>query len=200
MIRAYRPDDLPALREVCLLTGDSGRDATGLWSDDGVIADVFLEPYVVLAPSTAWVVEVDARAVGYLVATLDTRRFIRDWRDRWTPIFATRHTRTAVDPREQWLRDAGYDPGSMMNAHVNEYPAHLHVDLLPAAQGRGSGRALMHRLGLAAVAAEVPGIHLGVGRSNAAALAFYERLGFRELSANADTVWMGIAPAALLAR
>ncbi len=198
MIRAYRRDDLAALREVCLLTGDSGGDATGRWSDDGLLADIFLEPYVVLEPSTAGVVEVDDRAVGFLVAAFNTRRFIRRWREEWTPIFATRHSRAAVDPQEQWLRDAGYEPEFMLNAHVEGFPAHLHIDLLPAAQGSGSGRALMRQLGLAAVAAHVPGIHLGVARSNAGALAFYDRLGFRELSADADTAWLGIAPERLI--
>ena len=198
MIRDCRPGDLAALREVCLATGDFGGDATGLWSDDGLLADLFLEPYVAIEPSTAWVVEVDDRAVGYLVAAFDTRRFIRRWREEWTPVFAARLSRTAVDPREQWLRDAGHEPGFMLNEHVDEFPAHLHIDMLPAAQGRGSGRALMRELGLAAMAAGVPGIHLGVGRSNADAIAFYDRLGFRELSADADTVWLGIAPEVLL--
>ncbi|MBC7590986.1 MAG: GNAT family N-acetyltransferase [Salinibacterium sp.] len=198
MIRLSRPTDLRALREICLRTGDSGQDATGLWSDDGLLPDVFLEPYVLLEPSTVWVVEADARAVGYLVATFDTRRFVERWSERWTPIFADRHPRTAVDANEQWLRDAGYNASLLLNEHVENFPAHLHIALLPRAQGRGSGRALMGAVGLAATEAGVPGIHLGVGLANLSARAFYERLGFHELSAAADTVWLGIAPERLL--
>lgn len=200
MIRTYRSVDLQELRRVCLVTGDSGGDATGLWSSDGLLADVFLEPYVELEPSAAWVVEAGDRVVGYLVATFDTRRFVRLWSESWTPIFAARHARTAVDSREQWLRDAGYDPSLLVNEHVDLFPAHLHVDLLPEAQGSGSGRALMRALGRAAMDAGVPGIHLGVARANAGALRFYDRIGFRELSADADTVWLGVAPERLLAR
>lgn len=197
VIRRFRAADLPALREVCLKTGDSGNDATGLWSSDSLLPDVFLEPYVTLEPETAWVVEVDDRAAGYLVATFDTRRFARRWSEHWTPVFASRHSRTAPEASEQWLRDAGHDPTALLNEHVDAFPAHLHIDLLPAAQGSGSGRALMRRLGLAAVEAGVPGIHLGVALSNTGARAFYERLGFRELSVGADAAMLGIAPEAL---
>ena len=197
MIRGYRPGDLAALREICLLTGDGGRDATGRWSSDDLLPDVFLEPYVTLEPSIAWVVELHARPVGYLVATLDTAAFADRWRSRWSPVFAARHARAADDPSEQWLHDAGYNPDWMLGPQVEAFPAHLHIDLLPAAQGSGWGRGLMRELGRAAVGAEVPGIHLGMARENLAALAFYQRLGFRELAATGDTLVLGIDPAAL---
>ncbi|MBG6055426.1 ribosomal protein S18 acetylase RimI-like enzyme [Salinibacterium sp. CAN_S4] len=197
MIRAYRPDDLDALRQICVLTGDAGRDATGQWSDDGLLPDVFLEPYLVIEPSTAWVVEQDDRPVGYLVATLDTRDFVRRWRQEWSPVFAARHPRAAPDPGERWLHVAGVEPEHLLNAHTDAFPAHLHIDLLPAAQGRGAGRALMRGLGRAAISAGVAGVHLGVGRSNTGALAFYDRLGFRELSTDDSTTWLGIAPGQL---
>jgi ribosomal protein S18 acetylase RimI-like enzyme len=185
-----------ALRRVCLLTGRAGGDATGQWSSDDLLPDVFLEPYVTLEPSTAWVVEQDARPVGYLVAALDTTAFADSWRSHWSPVFAARHARIADDPQEQWLRDSGYDPDWMLGPQVEAYPAHLHIDLLPAAQGSGWGRALMREFGRAA--AGVPGIHLGVARQNLAALAFYQRLGFRELSVTADTLVLGIDPAELV--
>jgi ribosomal protein S18 acetylase RimI-like enzyme len=198
MIRGYRPADLAALREICLLTGDGGRDATGRWSSDDLLPDVFLEPYVTLEPSTAWVVELHDRPVGYLVATLDTAAFADRWREEWSPVFAVRHARTADDPNEQWLRDAGYNPDWMLGPQVEAFPAHLHIDLLPVAQGSGWGRGLMRELGRAAVAVGVPGIHLAMARENGRALAFYERLGFRELAVVGDTLVLGTHPAALI--
>ena len=192
MIRRFRPDDLADLRRVCLLTGENGGDATGRWSSDDLLADVFLEPYVTLEPDHAWVVEQDGRAVGYLVATLDTAAFVRRWRQSWTPEFAARHGGRAVDPAEQWLHDLSTEPERMLSPRVDEFPAHLHIDLLPEAQGSGNGRALMRQLGLAAAEAGAPGIHLWVNRANAGALAFYDRLGFRELAVRGDTVQLGI--------
>ena len=143
--------------------------------------DVFLEPYVTLQPETAWTVEQDGRPVGYLIGTLDSAALVDRWRTTWTPEFARRHTRAADDPDEQWLRDYGHDPEWMLGPQVAGYPAHLHIDLLPQAQGSGYGRGLMRELGRAAVAAGVPGIHLVVARDNASGRAFYDRLGFVRL-------------------
>lgn len=197
MIRAYRPDDLAALRAVCLLTGRAGGDATGQWSSDDILPDLFFEPYALLEPEHVWVVEQDARPIGYLVAAFDTAAFVELWRSDWTPRFAQRYAREADDLREQWMRDRGYEPEQMIVPHLEGYPAHLHIDLLPEAQGHGWGRELMRELGRAAVASGVPGIHLVMSRDNVGAGAFYERLGFRELGGDDDTRVLGIDPAQL---
>lgn len=198
MIRHYRPDDLPALRRICLLTGRGGTDATGQYSSDALLPDVFLEPFVTLEPQTAWVVDVGG-PVGYLVGTLDTRALVERWRTEWTPVFARRHDRVAAAPADQWVVDFGYEPDWMLIPQVDAYPAHLHIDLLPEAQGAGWGRALMRQLGEAAAAAGVPGIHLGMARDNLPALAFYKRLGFAELPVAGDTLVLGVEPARLVA-
>ena len=199
MIRRYRPADLPALRRICLLTGRAGGDATGQYSSDELLPDVFVEPYVTLAPETAWVVDGAGTPVGFLLGVLDTRLFADRWDAQWSPVFAQRHPRIAEVAAEQWLVDFGYTGEWMRIPQLDAYPAHLHIDLLPEAQGGGWGRRLMGTLGEAAVAAGVPGIHLAMARDNVAALAFYERLGFEELGADADTLVLGIHPSRLVA-
>jgi ribosomal protein S18 acetylase RimI-like enzyme len=59
-----------------------------------------------------------------------------------------------------------------------EYPAHLHIDLLPRAQKKGQGKHLMHKLFAALKEKSVPGVHLGVGSRNENGMAFYEHIGF----------------------
>ncbi|MGK0618858.1 GNAT family N-acetyltransferase [Meiothermus cerbereus] len=71
----------------------------------------------------------------------------------------------------------GYAPSRWADA----YPAHLHIDLLPRAQGRGLGRRLMEVFLARLRELGVPGVHLGVGQRNAGALAFYQRMGFVRL-------------------
>ena len=189
MIRPYRESDLPELRRICLLTGRAGTDATGQYSSDELLPDVFLEPYVTLEPRTAWVVELDGAPVGYLVGTLDTAALARAWEGSWAPEFARRHPDVVAG--EEWLH--AWRPS------VEEgYPAHLHIDLLPRAQGAGWGRALIRELAAAALAAGVRGIHLGMAADNRAALAFYERLGFAVLRADAEVLVLGADPALLL--
>jgi len=197
-IRPYRARDLAALRRVCVLTGKAGGDATGQWSDDDLLPDVFLEPFVTMAPGTAWTVEQDGRPVGYLVGSLDTAAFAATWRRQWTPVFSQRHPRIAANPAEQWLCDFGYEPGWMLGPQVEAYPAHLHIDLLPEAHGSGYGPGLMREFGLAAIAAGVPGIHHGMARDNAQALAFYTRLGFQQLPHESEALLLGIDPARLV--
>lgn len=187
-VRPYRASDLPDLRSICLRTGRAGSDASGVYSSDDLLPDVFLEPYVTVEPETAWVVDLDG-PVGYLVASLDTRGFVERWEAQWAPEFARRHP--AVAPGERWLHEWRPVP-------VAGYPAHLHIDLLPSAQGAGWGRRLMGVLGAAAVEARVPGIHLGMARDNLPARAFYERLGFAELGSDGDALVLGIDPHRLI--
>ena len=111
MIRAYRPDDLPALRRICLLTGDDGTDATGRYPDDGLLPDAFLEPYATLVPETCWVAELEGRPAGYLVAALDTAAFFERWRDEWAPVFRARHPHRESGP--EWLYDVGDGEGAL---------------------------------------------------------------------------------------
>jgi ribosomal protein S18 acetylase RimI-like enzyme len=61
------------------------------------------------------------------------------------------------------------------------HPAHLHIDLLPQAQGQGNGRRMIEALLAKLRALGVPGVHLGVGARNSGAIAFYERVGFTRL-------------------
>ena len=67
------------------------------------------------------------------------------------------------------------------NYIYKEYPAHLHIDLLPQLQGLGCGRKLMEVFFNALRELEVPGLHLGVDSANEGAIKFYEKLGFSVL-------------------
>ena len=49
---------------------------------------------------------------------------------------------------------------------LGEYPSHLHIDLLPRAQGRGNGRALMETFLAALTERGSPGVHLGTSPQN----------------------------------
>ena len=72
----------------------------------------------------------------------------------------------------------------MLVAELDDYPAHLHIDLLPEAQGAGWGRALMEGLQDALRAGGSPGVHLGVSARNQRALGFYRHLGYEELASD----------------
>ncbi len=182
-LRPYRSGDLSRLREICVRTGAAGSDATGRWSSDDLLPDLFLEPYVTASPDWAWVVDEGEGPVGYLVAVPSTRRFVRWWREKWTPWFADRYPEPNEPfSAEEELVHRGRHPEVLEIPELDEYPAHLHIDLLPGFQGRGYGRALIENMLIPALqGAGVPGVHLTMDPANRPARAFYEAVGFVEL-------------------
>jgi ribosomal protein S18 acetylase RimI-like enzyme len=159
MIRRYAPDDYEAVSRVCLLTGDAGRDATGLNDSDDLLPDSWARPYLAFDPSLAWVVDEGAGAEGYIIATADSRAFEQFYGN-------------------EWGRGVAHDP---LIPEVDEYPAHLHIDLLPRLQGRGIGRELIDVLIADLRTRGIRGLHLRMDPRNRGAKAFYLRLGFTEL-------------------
>ena len=74
---------------------------------------------------------------------------------------------------------------------VDEYPAHLHIDLLPDAQGRGAGRALIEAMAALLTERGVPGVHLNASKANTGAQAFYPRVGFEAIDEDEGSVTFG---------
>lgn len=172
-------------------------DATGHWSSDDLLPDVFLSPYTRYAPDRVLVAANGTDLpVGYLLVVPDTLAFIQWWRSEVTPAFAETHLRVARpvpnERDEQWLHDLGHEPERMIPADVgldlDLFPAHLHINLLPEAQGHGLGRAMLRDAAARLVADGVPGIHLGYDPANPGAAAFYDRLGWRPVSPGHERV------------
>jgi ribosomal protein S18 acetylase RimI-like enzyme len=190
-IRPYRPADRDDVARVCLLTGASGGDATGMYSDDTIIPELAAVPYVEYAPELAYVVEDGGRALGYVVGVTDTEAFIQWWSREWAPGFTARHPRpgpsTQREPHipEAVFLAAGAMPEMWLRIpELDAYPAHLHINLLPELQGRGFGRRLIELFRGALALRGVPALHLSVDPENVGARAFYERLGFHELASS----------------
>jgi ribosomal protein S18 acetylase RimI-like enzyme len=183
LIRPYRPGDLADVYDVCVRTAGGGGDARGQYSTDDLMPDIFAGPYVQLEPEHAFVLDDGTRVVGYVIATSDSARFARRYRDEWIPSLGEKYRRppTPATTAEDRTLALHFDPDRMVAAEVAAYPAHLHIDLLPESQGQGLGRRLIETL-LDALAAEgVPGVHLVMASSNVKARAFYDRLGFTEV-------------------
>lgn len=66
----------------------------------------------------------------------------------------------------------------------------MHIDLLPRAQGRDLGRAMMTDLLRLLASRGSPGVHLPMASDNLRAAAFDAKLGVTEIARNADTLFL----------
>lgn len=193
-IRPYRPADRAGLYEVCAKTADAGKDATGLLSNDALWGDLFAVPYAERHPDLAWIVEAeDGRVIGYIVATDDTDAFYGWFHDSWWPAVQSSFARPAkVVSREDRMVDYGYSRAPGVEQNATDYPAHLHINLMPETQGQGLGRTLVDTLFSELKRRGVRGLHLGIDPANTGAAAFYERLGMTRLPAESGGQTYGI--------
>jgi ribosomal protein S18 acetylase RimI-like enzyme len=193
-IRPYRAEDRDALFGVCVQTADAGADATGMFSDDELWGLLFAVPYAEHDPGLCWVVEADdGRVIGYIVATDDTDAFEHWFREAWWPQFADRFPKPVdVSSSEDRMLVYAYGRGPGNEANAGEYPAHLHIDLLPETQGQGLGRRLLETLFAELRRRGVPALHLGMNPTNTGAAAFYDRVGMHRLPGPDGSMIYGI--------
>ena len=156
-----------------------------MFCDDQAVADVYATPYLHGPGGFALVEDCGRGAVGYVVGTADTRAFQEWFVEQWWPSLPARDQRTQGD---RWLLPSAVDPFRMLNDQVDFFPAHLHVDLLPHAQGRGSGRALIEAACALLAQRGAGGVHLTAAKDNAGAQAFYPRVGFSPVAQDGDSV------------
>ena len=187
-VRPFAPSDVDACYEICLRTGDHGRDATALFTDPRLIGEAWVGPYLERWPQHAFVVADETAVGGYIVGAPDTEEHERWLEKTWLPPLRLRYP---IDAFTAGTADAEcvrllHSPPTTPGQLAAEWPAHLHIDLLPRLQRRGYGRALMNAFLASLRSAGVPAVHVGVSSRNPGAVAFYRRLGFRNLR---DGIW-----------
>lgn len=193
-IRPYSPADRDAIVDVCVRTALHGEDARGHLTTPELYAQIWALPYVDLEPELAFVLDDGSHVVGYVLGVADSAEFRARAESEWFPEARERHPRAAdEDPRESWLLDILHAPLAPEPACVSGFPAHLHVDVLPEAQGGGWGRRLIDTLCTELRDRGVPGLHLGVSDQNERALAFYQHLGFSRAGSGPGVVYLTLS-------
>ncbi|MZG41452.1 GNAT family N-acetyltransferase [Dickeya dianthicola] len=182
VIRLARESDNAALYDICLKTANAGGDASSLYSDPQYPGQRFSVPYLYFAAPFAFVLEQASQVTGYVVAAPDTVLFeealAQHWWPRWQDAYRDRQ---AQAERDDDILGAIRQPERAATQLTSAWPAHLHINLLPSAQGGGWGRRMVETELRALREAGVKGVHLGVSLQNEAVCAFYQRLGFRHV-------------------
>jgi len=183
-IRSYHPADMPMLYQICLETGESGGDATGSLDRD-ILGHIYAAPYATFEPGLCFVLTLNGVVCGYILGASDSQQFATWCEATWWPTL--RLTYPLRDEADQ-SREAGLirtiHTGYRISSVYDEYPAHLHIDILPEGQGQKLGVRLIETFLNQLRAQGVSGVHLGVGKANRRAIAWYPRLGFNPVEEN----------------
>lgn len=192
-IRPYHPADLPFYYKIVLETGKSGEDASAYFDDPFLLGHVYAASYVHMDPHFALSLILDELPVGYVLGTPNSEAYEGYFLETWVPLFRKMFPSTwTYLPRQKGLLEHRvWNPQPEHHLFGNEYPAHLHIDILPIAQGMGMGRKLIEGFEDLLRDAGAPGIHLGVDPKNEKALGFYRRLGYQELVVQPYVIFMG---------
>ena len=182
--------------QVCLETGDDGADGTRLYPEDpDALGRIYVGPYLELEPELSLVLEDGGGICGYALGALDSRGFYERYDREWRPALSRQFEDPGGDPGAwtpvQEVHHLYHHPNYFCPEPYEQFPSHLHIDLVPRAQGRGFGRRMMERNLEALRRRGSPGAHLGVSLRNPKAVAFYRHLGFRELTAE-GCIYLGI--------
>jgi ribosomal protein S18 acetylase RimI-like enzyme len=185
-IRSYVSDDRARVRHICFVTGYLGDPVEWQWRDAESFSNIFTGYYTDGEPQSALVAEVDGEVRGYLLGCVDSTR-------AWNPakVVGRQITHGGIAFRPG---TAGFVWRSLGDVVVDaarkrlppapfsdpRWPAHLHIDLLRDARGRGVGGALMRTWLDRLRRDQIPGCHLETIAENTGAVAFFEAMGFEK--------------------
>lgn len=186
IIREYRAQDRPAVREISWNTADKGRTVDLYFHDHETVADILTQYYTDWEPQSLWVAECDGVVVGYLTGCLDTHRCNRQMVRKVGPkAVAGAIGRGALWRGETWRLAAAFVGtallGGMPKVDLAAYPAHFHINLRTGFRGRGLGRQLVERFRRQTQEQSLRGIHLVAWGENECGRRFFESLGFHLL-------------------
>jgi len=182
-IRPATLGDEARLYEICVLTGDSGKDATGIFQQPNLLGDIWVGPYLHLSPAHCFVVDDKDEVLGYCIATLDSTSFETVAASLWWPAKQAMYTKPDIALKDSWSRDERlthliHNPLLSPTEFLEEFPSHAHINLVAEMQGKGWGRKLMEAMENSLREAGSPGVHLILSSKNLNALAFYQAIGY----------------------
>ena len=199
-IRPFLRKDLDDLYAISLATGLAGEDASHVHADPRMIGHIYSAPYGLLDPGLTLVVEDGSSIAGYAAGAVDTRAWENRLEREWWPSLRQAYADPQGSPPETWnadqhRADAIHRPHRVPADIVADYPAHLHLNLLPSQRKQGVGTALFQAWLAAAMDRGARTVHVGVNRTNARGARFWERQGFRDITppdqGRDGTLWMG---------
>ena len=183
--RCFATSDKKALYQICLKTGDAGKDASQIFRDVNLLGDLYVGPYLEYPSGLAWTIEDEVGICGYVLGVANTLAYHRWHLNHWLPRIR-KGRRLPEKDEDDWTMDDTL-LASLFEFEfdhpdwLEQFPAHIHIDLLPRVQGRGLGTRFVREMLDAFCDQNCRGVHLGMHPENHKALSFYQKLGFEVL-------------------
>lgn len=154
VIRPCTNNDEEGALSVCLQTGNSGNDATLLFNDPKVLGYRYVSPYIHLSPELAFVLkDLEGNVCGYVLAVVNSDLFYKQYVNEWLPKMKQMYPIIPSGKRKylilfsyfllgeermkrDWEAIEGFHNDTLESFKLfDDYPSHLHIDILPKAQG-----------------------------------------------------------------
>lgn len=167
-IRKYEQKDFDDVRFTCL-------NSTGEAFDTVVsefILHTYCDYYIEYEPENCFVIDDDGKAVGYIICTEDYDSFKEVFDREYLPLI-----KLLGEERCNWALDSTI----LQNKYKKDYPAHMHIDILPQYHRQGWGGKLLDTLFEHLRSKGIKGVMLTAGTGNVNACSFYKKYGFELL-------------------
>lgn len=204
-IRPFSPEDKDALFHIAAETAFFGEPIEVFLDDRSLFNDIFYRYYTDFEPEHAWVALVDDRVVGFLTGCFDSRQQDKTVFRRLLPDLLAGIVRGRYRIGQKTIRYAlrlglGTLRKEVPVARLEQYPAHLHINLDPRCRGLGLGRRLMEAYLEQLAQHAVPGVHLHTTNINRAACVLYEKMGFELIAERPTSIWKGLVDEPVFSR
>ena len=180
MIRSYKPVDTVRMEYICLHASEDPMMDNPLLEE--AVLEVFCRYYLSYEAENCFVaVDEQDDAQGYILCAPT----FRDYEKRLRSYVSDKACNAVLPMMAEGTLNA-------LRPYALDYPAHLHIDLLPSCQGQGIGRKLIQTLCNHLRKKQINGLMLNVSNTNAGAIRFYEKCGFYLLDSGEQESAYGI--------
>ncbi len=178
-IRKYNDADFSDVQFVCL--NSEGEPPEKEMCE--FVLHIFCDYYLENEGENCFVLSHDGKSVGYVICAENYDDFEVLYENKYIPQIM--HMSEGL---VNWANEA-YE---FQKKFKDEYPAHLHIDILPKYQRCGWGSKLINILVEHLKEKGVKGVMLSTGVDNKNACSFYKKYGFKELGVYNKEVAFGI--------
>jgi ribosomal protein S18 acetylase RimI-like enzyme len=178
-IRKYQESDRAQVQTICLATGSDQATQNKAFQD--MLLTAFCNYYIEQEPDNCFVATDGQKAIGYILCAENADV----WAKNFQELYVDRMDNEAMKPFYSGIMNSPLQ-------FASEYPAHLHIDILPEYQRMGIGSKLMNALVQHLKDKGIRGLMLSVACDNVKGRQFYKKYGFQVLAETPHEIVMGI--------